>query len=104
MAFSEEAKRSFDRLPYRVEFENGEACTGGAVTLRRLRGQGISRYRLSQELRYMLDHGYHVCRNAVPVDNVPSQRLVERFGARYGRMGHFRRVLWWTDWRETPVE
>ena len=104
MAFSEDAKRSFDRLPYRVEFESGEACTGGAFTVRRLRGHGIGTYRLSQELLYMRDRGCHVCRNAIPIDNIPSQRCVETFGARFGRIGHYRRVLWWTDWRETPVE
>ncbi|MBE9505774.1 MAG: hypothetical protein IMY84_03080 [Chloroflexi bacterium] len=104
MAFSEDAKRSFDRLPYRVEFENGEACTGGAFTAGRFRGKGIGMYRLSQELLYMRDRGYHVCRNAIPVDNVPSQRCVERLGARFCRVGHYRRVLAWTSWKETPVK
>jgi hypothetical protein len=26
------------------------------------------------------------------------------FVARFGRMGHYRRVLWRTDWKETPVK
>ena len=104
MAFSEQAKRSFDRLPYRVEVENGETCAGGAFTARGFRGRGINTYRFSRELLYMRDHGYQVCRNAIPVDNVPSQRGSERFGARFDRVGHYRRVLWWTDWKVTPIK
>ena len=103
MAFSEEAKRSFDRFPFRVEFENGEACTGGAFTARRFRGKGIATYRLSRQLLYMRNHGYHVCRNAIAVGNVPSQRCVERFGARFDRVAHCRRVFRWTKWTEYPV-
>ena len=87
MAFSETAKRSFDRVPYRVQFEDGEACTGGAFTARRFRR----------------DQGCCVCRNAIRVDNIPSQRCVERFGARFNAVGQMHRFLWWTSWIETPV-
>ena len=104
MAFSEEAKRSIDGFPYKVEFDSGEACTGGAFTVRRFRGRGIATYRLSRQLLYMRNHGYHVCRNAIAVGNVPSQRVVERFGAHFDRVAHYRRMLWWTNWKGTLVK
>jgi len=103
MAFSECAKRSFDKLPYEVEFEKGEAYTGGAFTVRRFRRRGIATYRFSHELCYMRNHGCCVCRNAIGVGNIPSQRPVERFGGCFSKVGHIRRFLWRTRWTETPV-
>ncbi|MCK5213400.1 MAG: hypothetical protein KAQ74_05690 [Dehalococcoidia bacterium] len=103
MAFSEEARRSFDKLPCRVEFENGDCYTGGAFTVRRLRGKGVATYRMSWALGYLRDRGCHMSRCIISDGNVPSQRTVERFGGSFSKVRHLRRVLWWTRWTETPV-
>jgi len=100
MAFSEIAKLSFDQHPYKVDFEKGEACTGGAFTVRRFRRRGIATYRFSREVQYMQERGCTIYRTAIREDNTPSKRGVERFGGQVRQQGHFRRFLWWTSWGE----
>lgn len=103
LAFSEDARRSFDSLPRRVAFENGDCYTGGAFTVRRLRGRGIATYRMSWAMGYLRDRGSHMHRATISDGNIPSQRTVERLGGSFGKVGHLRRFLWWTSWTETPV-
>jgi len=104
MAFSERAKLSVDLLPYRVDFESGEACTCGAWTSRRFRARGIGTYRFSQQMRYMKDHGTTVCWNAIAIGNTASQRPVDRHGGQHCRIARYRRILWWESWKETPAD
>ncbi len=92
MAFSDEAKRVVDPFPYRVDFSAGETWTAGAFTVRRLRGRGIAAYRFSGQVRYMLARGCHVCYNAIAVNNIPSQRTVERYGATFNEVFRRRRI------------
>ena len=89
MAFSETAKRSFDKLSYGVALEKGEVYTGGAFTAMSFRGLGIATYRFGHELCYMRDHGCRLCRNGIAIDNVPSQRLDIRPGSRGKLRGIF---------------
>ncbi|MFC2008818.1 hypothetical protein ACFLUT_02050 [Chloroflexota bacterium] len=104
IALSGAAKLAIDELPYTVDFENREVCTGGAFVARRFRRRGIAAYRFSVQVQYMHHRGCLVCRNAIAPDNIPSQRGVERHGGRYDRIGHCRRILWWESWKETAVE
>jgi len=103
IAFSKRAKREVEPLPIRVDFENGEAVSGAAFTVRRFRGRGIGTYRVSRQAAYLQSLGYHVCYSTIAVDNVPSQRCVERYGARFVRVGHQRRFLWWSSWSVKAV-
>ncbi|UCE98001.1 MAG: hypothetical protein JSV74_01350, partial [Dehalococcoidia bacterium] len=41
VATNQEAKNTFDNLPYYVDFSNGQACTGGSVTLPIYRSKGF---------------------------------------------------------------
>ena len=104
IAFSDRAKREIEPLPIKVDFENGEAVSGAAFTVRRFRGRGIGTYRVSRQAAYLQSLGYHVCYSTIAVDNVPSQRCIERYGARFDRLGHQRRFLWWNSWSEKPLD
>ena len=103
-ALDADAKWSFDTLPYAVDFANGEGCSGGSWTFRPFRNRGIYRHVLGARFQYLLDHGCRICRNAARVDNVAALRGKDRPGRRVCFVGHYRRALWWTDWKEVPVK
>jgi hypothetical protein len=104
MAMTPEAKTTFDTLPYRVEFDSGQACTGGTVTLPKFRGNGLMTYGQFKRLEFLRERGFTASRNAVKTNNAISHRVHFKMGsriyarARYVKIG--RRILW----KELPVE
>lgn len=104
VALSAAAKRTFDDLPYRVDYGLGEGCTGGAWTVPRFRGAGLYAHVFGHELRYLRDVGRTVCRNSIRTNNFASQRGQAGYGARLCAVGRFYRILGWHRWVETPAE
>jgi GNAT superfamily N-acetyltransferase len=102
VAMSPEAKAAMRQAPYRVDFPNGEACTGGMWTDPRYRRLGLARYVYFKRCQFLRDNGKAVSRNAVRVDNVAGQGVMERFGARIYAKGRILRVLGWSNWNEKP--
>jgi len=83
MALSDSAKRVVDSFPYPADFAADDACTGGAFTMPHLRGRGIAAYRFSAQVSYLHSRGRRTCFSAIAIDNIPSQRTVERYGATF---------------------
>ena len=52
-----DAKPSIDAVPCRVKFSEGEACSGGALTLDRFRGLGLHSHVMALRLQYCRAHG-----------------------------------------------
>ena len=100
MAFSERGKAIVDPAPYPVAFDKGDACSGGAFTVRRFRRRGIAAYRFSLQVAYLHRRGCAVCHNSIAVGNVPSQRCVERYGAVFDTVLCRRRLLGRVTYRE----
>ena len=103
VAMSQPAKHSFDRLPYHVAFDSGEAATGGAWTAPEYRGVGLYRYMFGRELALLRHRGRTVCCNAIGVGNYPSQRGQACYGAHVCARARLVRVLGRTRWTETPM-
>ena len=103
MSTCPQAKRSFDRLPYRVAFDEGEAATGGAWTVPAYRGLGLYRYGFGCELHYLKQGGSVVCCNAIAVGNIASQRGQAVYGARVRARARCVRVLGVFKWTECPM-
>lgn len=93
MALSDRAKRAIDIFPYPADFTTSDACTSGAFTMPHLRGKGIAAYRFSAQLSYLHARGRRTLYNTIAVDNLPSQRTVERYGATFCAVLRHRRVL-----------
>lgn len=104
IALSEEAKQSFDVLPYRVAFDKGEGCSGGSWTFPRYRRRGIYRHVLGRRLAYLQSHGCTLCRNATVVDNMPSRRGQEVFPHRIISRARVRRLFGRIRWAEYPLD
>jgi len=103
VGLTEEAKRTVDPLPYRVDFSRKEACTGGTVTVPEYRGKGLMAYGYFKRFEFLLDNGIIISRNAVAKDNVASQRVHAKFGPKTCAEGRLLKVLGLQLWRETPV-
>ena len=103
VAMSPEAKAAMRQAPYRVDFPNGEACTGGMWTDPRYRRSGLARYVYFKRCQFLKDNGKTVSRNAVRMDNVAAQGMMQGFGAKRYAKGRVLKLLWWMHWKETPL-
>jgi len=95
VALTEEAKNTFDAIPYPVDFRNNEACTGGTLTLPKFRGKGLMKYGYFLRFQFLREKGVRVSRNAVNADNRISQRVHAKFKPRVCGELRYLRVLKW---------
>jgi hypothetical protein len=103
VAMTREAKNTFDPLPYHVDFSNGEACTGGTVTLPKYRGNGLMAYGYFQRFRFLRERGILISRNAVARNNVISQRVHAKFNPEIHAKASYLKILLWKYWKEVPI-
>ena len=103
VAMTEEAKDTFDRLPYRVNFSNKEACTGGTFTLPEHRGKGLMAYGYYKRFQFLRGKGIVTSRNAVETSNITSQRVHAKFGPKIYAKARYLKILRWIFWKETPL-
>ena len=101
VAMSEEAKNTFDYLPYRVDFSNKEACTGGTLTIPKYEGKGLMMYGYFKRFQFLKERGKLVSRNAVVTSNIVSQKGHAKFGPKICGEAHYLKILWWKFWKET---
>jgi RimJ/RimL family protein N-acetyltransferase len=102
-ALSEEAKNTFDFIPYEVNFSNNQACTGGTETVDKYRGKGLMVYGYFKRFQFLREMGITASRNAVNVNNIASQRAHARFGPKIYAKVRYLKLLGWEFWKETPL-
>jgi hypothetical protein len=103
IALSEEAHKAVDNLPYRVDFLNHEACTGGVETITRYRGEGLMAYGHFKRSEFLREKGIVVSRTAVAKSNIASQKAHAKFRPRIHAEAKYLRLLWWHFWKEKPL-
>jgi len=103
VALSKEAKNTFDYLPYRVNFSNGEACTGGTETIAEYRGKGLMTYGYFKRQQFLREKGMTASRNAVSKGNIASQRAHAKFSPKIYAEARYLKLLWWEFWNEMPL-
>jgi len=100
VALSEEAKASFDPVPYEVDFRNRVACTGGTITVPKYESRGLMTYGYVKRLQFLRDLGWKASRNCVAVDNIASRKAQAKLGPRiYGRARCLKLLKWRFLWR-----
>lgn len=82
LACTVEARRACERIPYPVNFAEGEACIPWSGTYAGFRHRGFGALAIGTTLRYLAARGTRSLRFAVAVKNRNSQRLASRFDAR----------------------
>ena len=103
VALSEEAHKAVDNLPYRVDFSNHKACTGGTQTIPQYRGKGLMAYGYFKRFEFLREKGIVVSRNAVAKSNIASQKAHAKFSPRVHAEAKHLRLLWWHFWKEKPL-
>lgn len=103
VAMSEEAKNTFDPMPYKVEFSNNEACTGGTETVPEYRSKGLMGYVYFKRFQYLREKGKVVSRNAVEKSNIASQKAHAIFSPRLCAEARYLKLLGWRFWKEKPL-
>lgn len=103
VAMTEEAKKTIDSLPYRVDFANKEACTGGVETIPKYRRKGLMKYGRYQIFKFLREQGIMTSRNAIRTSNIASRKAHASFDHRIYARARYLRILWWQFWKETPL-
>ncbi len=103
VATSQEAKNSFDSLPYRVDFSGKQACTGGTWTNPRYRGRGLMAYGFYKRLEFSREQGMKSSRNAVEAGNIASQKVHSKFEPEVYARARYLKIFGWKSWKETQI-
>jgi len=103
VAMNEEAKNCFDSLPYRVDFADKQACTGGTWTNPKYRGRGLMAYGYYKRFEFLREQGVKTSRNGVEAGNIASQKAHAKFGPKVYAKARYLKVLRWKSWQETPI-
>ena len=107
IATSEAAKRTFNDMPYRVDFANKEACYSD-VTIPEYRGKGIRTYGNNLVIRYLTERGIMTGRAVIRISNqlslsTLSLSLNYSEGSRVYAGARYIKFLCWKFWKETPM-
>jgi len=104
MATTESAKKTFNDIPYRVNFDKKEACAGGERTIPKYRRMGLSTNSAYKKCQFLMERGITLIRAARDTNNLTAQRAFENRGyIRYAKGRHLR-ILWWKSWKEMPLK
>ena len=103
-ADTEKGKRSLGEPPYPVDFAKGEISLGDYWTHPDYRGKNVSHYVTRTRRQYLWDNGKKGTQGSIPVDNMPSRRIVRNGDAQIRALGRHVKILFWQSWRETPDE
>ena len=101
VALTEEAKNTFDPIPYRVNFADKEACTGGTWTNPEYRGTGLMVYGYFKRFQFLRKRGITKSRNIVGIGNIASQKGHAQFSPKICGQARYLKLFWWTFWKET---
>lgn len=102
-ATTNEAKSAVDNLPFKIDFSNKEACTGGNFTLPKFRGQGFMPYCAFLRQKVLKENGIKIIRYTVNARNITSQKAIAKFDPKIIGKGRYLKILWWRFWKEIPL-
>ncbi len=112
LCMTEEAKKSVTPVKYRLDFTK-MAAIEEAETFQEKNGAGNKRhgtfksflaYSYFKRARYILESGKSIARYGILTGNLPSQRIVERLGARKISTIRLLRLLGFEIWNESPLK
>ena len=103
VALTEEARRYVDNWPFKVDFNNAEACTGNTLTIPKFRGKGLMKYGYYQRFEFLRKLGIQRSRNSVGTTNIAAQRVHAKFGPKIYAKIRYLKILTLISWKEKPL-
>ena len=103
VAPNKEAKVEIDYVPFAVDFERGEVCSGASVTDPSYRGKGLLGHTYSYIFRYLARSGLRKDKFSIAADNVASHKAHARLNPRVTGKGRYLKILRWESWKEQPT-
>jgi hypothetical protein len=104
IALTQQAKDSFDPLPYQVKFDDKHSCTGSAETRPKYRNMGLMRYNYFKRLQFLKENGILRDRAAVSKSNVASQMGVAKIsGINISAEARFLKIMCYESLWEKPL-
>ncbi|MDY6917398.1 MAG: hypothetical protein SVP26_05550 [Chloroflexota bacterium] len=103
VALTQEAMDALPEPPFKVDFDNGEACGADAWTNPRYRRRGLAAHRTLKTHQFYQQNGVTIGRTAYRKDTVYPERLAARFNRTRHGEARYLRVLWWRFWWERPL-
>jgi hypothetical protein len=103
VAMSQEAKDSFDSLPYQVNFADKQACTGGTWSNPKYRGKGLMVYGYFKRFEFLRERGFKSSRNAVDEGNIVSHKAHAKFGPKIYAKARYLKIICCKRWKETLI-
>jgi len=104
IALNESAKKSFNDLPYTVNFNNKEMCIGNALTTPKHRGKGLSTHATHLRNQYLKDIGINKKITVIKKGNMIPLRVALSVGNRVRAKAYYVRLLGFKIWKEAPVD
>jgi len=102
-ATTPEAMDMIFRIPYKVDFLNGEVYIGWSETTPKYKRLGLSQYLIAEKLKLFATMGKTTGKWTVVKSNRASQRLTIKIGGRIYGEGSYLKILWWSSWKERSV-
>jgi hypothetical protein len=103
-ALTKKAKKTFNRYPYKVDFKNGEFCSGDAWTYPKYRRQGLSYYAVNKAQPFLIGKGLNTYRGIVLADNTASIGQSTKHGDELVAKARYIRIFGLQFWSERPVK
>jgi len=104
VALTENGKRYVDNRPFKVNFKQGEACTGNTWTSPKARSQGLMKYGYFRRFEFLRELGITTSLNSVETTNIASQRVHAKFEPEIYAEAKLRKFLFlFESWKETPI-
>lgn len=104
VAPSKEAKKEIDYLPFKVNFEAREVCSGASFTAPAHRGKGLLAYTYSYIFPYLANNSISKDKFSIEVNNIASQKAHAKFNPLITSKGRYLKIFWWEFWKELPME
>jgi len=103
VATTEAAKKTFNDIPYKVNFNNGEVVGGSESTMPQYRRKGLSTYGHLLKDRFLKDMGVTKKHAAISKTNLISMQAKSGFGHKVYAEGRYLKILGWKIWKETQI-
>jgi ribosomal protein S18 acetylase RimI-like enzyme len=102
-ATTQEAMDVIFRIPYKVDFLNGDVYIGWSETTPKYKRLGLSQYLIAEKLKLFKTMGKTTVKWTVRKSNRASKGLTTKIGGRIYGEGRYLKILWWESWEEKPV-